>query len=216
MLLLIFAGRDVGRAIDEDIGRHQVRIGVKADGGVLTVLAGFFLELGHAVEPAEAGDAIEDPGKLRMGGNTALGENDRLFRIDPGRDIGGGDFAGVFAQLVRILPDRDRVHIDGAIDALIILLQSDEVADRTEIVAKMQVAARLNAGKNTRHYELFLTLWTRAPSDSLQSGRRGRNRAGPGGYLGLIAGGWQGVNRFTPRRAVSACFSPPAGGRRQR
>ena len=54
MLLLVLADRHVRRAIDQDVGRHQARIGVKPDRGVLAVLAGLLLELGHAVEPAHA------------------------------------------------------------------------------------------------------------------------------------------------------------------
>ena len=64
MLLLILADRHVRRAVDQNVGGHQVRIGVEADRRVLAVLAGLLLELGHAVEPAEAGDAIEHPGEF--------------------------------------------------------------------------------------------------------------------------------------------------------
>ena len=52
MLLLVVANRDMGRAIDQNVGRHQHRIIVKPNGSVLTVLAGLLLELRHPVEPA--------------------------------------------------------------------------------------------------------------------------------------------------------------------
>ena len=64
MLLLVVADRHVGGAIEQDVGRHQHRIVVEADGRVLAVLARLLLELGHAVEPAEPRDAIEHPGEL--------------------------------------------------------------------------------------------------------------------------------------------------------
>ena len=64
MLLLVVADRHMGGAIGEDVGRHQGRIGEQADRGVLAVLAGLLLELRHAVQPAHAGDAVEDPGEL--------------------------------------------------------------------------------------------------------------------------------------------------------
>ena len=67
MLLLVVADRHVGGEIGEDVGGHQHRIVVEPDRGVLAVLAGLLLELGHAVEPAEAGDAVEHPGELGMG-----------------------------------------------------------------------------------------------------------------------------------------------------
>ena len=94
MLLLVLADRHVGGAIGEDVGGHQHRIVVEADRGVLAVLAGLLLELGHAVEPAEAGDAVEDPGELGVGEDLALVEDDVLLRVDAGGDEGGGDLAG--------------------------------------------------------------------------------------------------------------------------
>src|SRR5690606_14519497 len=66
MLLLVFANGYMRRAIDENVGRHQARIGVEPDRSVLAVLAGLLLELRHAVQPAHARDAIEDPGELRV------------------------------------------------------------------------------------------------------------------------------------------------------
>ena len=148
VLLLVLADRHVGGAIDQNVGRHQRRIGVEADRGVLAVLAGLFLELRHAVEPAEPGDAIEDPGKLGVLGNLALVEHDVLLRIDAAGDERRGDFANGVRQFGRILPDRDRVQIDDAIDAVVAVLQFDEALDGAEIVAEMQIAGRLHAGKN--------------------------------------------------------------------
>ena len=148
MLLLILADRHVRCAIDQDVGRHQRRIGIEADRGILAVLAGFFLELRHPVEPAEAGDAIEDPGELGVLGHLALVEHDVLCRIDAAGDERRGDLADGARQLGRVLPDRDRVQIDDAIDAVVAVLQLDEALDGAEIIAEVQVAGRLHAGKN--------------------------------------------------------------------
>ena len=148
MLLLVFADRHMGRAIDQNVGRHQRRIGVKTDRGVLAVLAGLLLELRHPVEPAEAGDAIEHPGKLGMLGHLALIEDDVFRRIDAAGDEGRGDLADGVRQFGRILPHRDRVQIDDAINAVVAVLQFDKALDGAKIVAEMQVAGRLYAGKN--------------------------------------------------------------------
>ena len=93
MLLLVLADRHVRRAIGENVGRHQVRIGVKADRRVLAILAGLLLELRHAVEPAEARHAIEDPGELGVLRHLALVEEDALLGVEAGGDVGGRHLA---------------------------------------------------------------------------------------------------------------------------
>jgi len=149
VLLLVFADRHMGGAIEQDVGRHQHRIVVQADRRVLAVLAGFFLELGHAVEPADPCDAIEDPGQFGVAGDLALVEHDVLLRVDAAGNKGRGDLAGVAGEFQRATPHRDalrdRVHVDHAIDAVVAFLQLDEIDDRAEVIAEMQIAGRLDA-----------------------------------------------------------------------
>src|SRR5690606_23565600 len=115
------------------------------------------LELRHAVQPAHARDAVEHPRKFRMARNLALVEDDRLVGIDTGGEIGTRDLADIVGQFGRILPQRDGVHVDDAIDARILILQRHETPDGAEIIAEMQVAGGLDARKDARrelgHYE---------------------------------------------------------------
>ena len=145
VLLLVLADRHMGRAIGQDVGRHQVGIRIETHGGVLAVLAGLVLELGHAVEPAEAGDAIEHPGELGMLGDLALVEHDVFVRVDAGRQEGRGDFADLPVQVMGVLRHGDRVHVDHAIDAVMGVLHRHEALDGPEIIAEMKVSGRLNA-----------------------------------------------------------------------
>ena len=148
VLLLVLADRHVRRAIDQDVGRHQVRIGVEPDRGVLAVLAGLLLELGHAVEPAEPRHAVEHPGELGVLGDLALVEHDVLLRIDAAGDERRGHLADRLGQLVRVLPHRDGVQVDHAIDAVVAVLQLDELDDGAEVIAEVQVAGRLHPGEH--------------------------------------------------------------------
>lgn len=66
MLLLVITDRNMGGAVDHNVGGHQARIGEKTEGGVLAVLSGLVLELGHPVHPADPGDAVEDPGEFSV------------------------------------------------------------------------------------------------------------------------------------------------------
>src|SRR5579875_1290493 len=119
MLLLVLANRNMRRAIEKNIGGHQARIGIKPDRGILAVPAGLFLELSHAVEPADACHAIEDPGKLSMFGDLALVEHDVPVRIDAASDESGRDFPDVRLQFLRLLRHGDRVQINHTIDAIV-------------------------------------------------------------------------------------------------
>src|SRR4051794_28168794 len=152
MLLLVLADRHMRRAVSQDVGRHEHRIVIEPDRGVLAILAGLLLELGHTVEPAEPRNAIEHPRELRVFGNLALIEHDVPLGIDASGDESRRHLAGRAPKRFWPAPyvNRygDRVHVDNAIDALELLLQRDEFLDRAEVVAEMQVAGRLHPGKH--------------------------------------------------------------------
>ena len=155
MLLLVLADRHVRRLVEQDVGRHQHRIGVEPEPGIVALLAGLLLELGHAVEPAQGREAAQEPAKLGMARDAALVEDDAAVGIDAGGDVGGGHFVRLGAELKRVLRQRERVQIDDAEDAVEIALEAHPVADRAEIIAEMQVAGRLDAGKDPIHRGLI-------------------------------------------------------------
>ena len=92
-----------------------------------------------------------------MRGYLTLVEQDALFRIEPGSDVGSRHLADGAAQFLRILPDGNRVQIDNAIHALVRFLQLDPLQHGTQIVSQVQAAGRLHAGKDTflqRHFSI--------------------------------------------------------------
>jgi hypothetical protein len=140
VLLLVLADRHMGRLVGQDVGGLQDRIGVEPDALALLVLAGLVLELGHAVEPAEPGHAVEDPGELGVFGHGRLGENRRHLGIEAGRQVSGDDLAHLVLQLRRFLPDGDGVHIGDEDEGLHLVLQAGELHQGAEVVAQVQVA----------------------------------------------------------------------------
>src|SRR6185312_15214704 len=90
----------------------------------------------------------EHPGKLGVLVNLALVEDDVLLRIDAAGEESGRDLARRLRQLDGVLPYRDGMHVDDAIDAVIAVLQRDEFGDRAEIIAEVQIAGWLHAGKH--------------------------------------------------------------------
>jgi hypothetical protein len=149
VLFLVVADRHVGGAIEQDVGCHQHRIVVETHRRGLAILAGLFLELRHAVEPADPRHAIEDPGQFRVFVHLALVEHDVFLGIDARGDKGSGHFAGIAREFRRAAPHLHRlrqcVHVDDAIEAVVGLLQLHEVDDRAEVIAEMQIARWLDA-----------------------------------------------------------------------
>ena len=151
MLLLVFADRNVRRLVDADIRRHQHRIGVEADRRALLVLAALLLELGHAVEPAKARDAIEDPRQLGMLLHHRLCEDRRMLRIDARGDIRRRHFARGFAHIrgkgvAGIL--RQGMHVHHAEKAGHLVLHAHPILQRAQIIAEVQRVGGLHAGKD--------------------------------------------------------------------
>src|SRR5260370_17206523 len=81
MLFLVLADRHMGRLVEEDVGSHQHRIAIEAETGLILLLAGLVLELGHPVEPTERGQTAEDPTELGMPADLPLVEDPAPPRI---------------------------------------------------------------------------------------------------------------------------------------
>src|SRR5690606_18563542 len=62
------------------------------------------------------------------------------------------NFSRLGTQGCRFLPYGDGVEIDHAVNALVGVLQADEVANGAEVVAEVQIAGGLHAGENALHY----------------------------------------------------------------
>ena len=82
-----------------------------------------------------------------MGGNMRLDEH-RLLGLDPARQIDGRQAQGVLPESRRILRDGDGVQVDDAKDVVVLVLVPDPVPERTQVVAEVKAAARLDAGED--------------------------------------------------------------------
>ncbi len=176
MLFLILPHRHMGRAIEQDVGGHQHRIIVQANARALAVLARLVLELGHAVEPADARDIVEQPGQLAVRGHARLVEQDRSRGIDAAGDDRGGHFETVVGDAARIDRIGQRVQIGDEIHALAarrldIRLHADPLLDRAKIVAEVQIAGGLDAGNDAHGKGPGLQVDLRRTSDRMSLGR---------------------------------------------
>ena len=135
------------RPVDEDVGRHQHRVGEQADGRARCpcdlVLVGV-----RPLEQAHAGDRREDPGQLGHLGHVRLAEEGRLRGVEAERQVVEGDVADVLAQERGVLDRRQGVVVGDEVEALALVLQRDVLPDGAEVVAEVQLARRLDAGED--------------------------------------------------------------------
>ena len=87
VLALVVADRHEVGLVQQDVGRHQHRVGEQARAGRIPrrPLPDLVLELGHAGKLAHAGGALEEPGQLGMLMDVALDEQRATLRVQPGR-----------------------------------------------------------------------------------------------------------------------------------
>ena len=148
MLLLILAHRDIVGLIEQDIRRHQRRIGEETAVDVLAVLGGLVLKLRHARELAEHRIAVQDPAELSVLRHVGLDEQRVLLGVQAAGDVLRQLLERAAAQRRRVLTHGDRVHIGHEVVVVKFLVALRPVLDRAEVGPEGQIAAGLNAGQH--------------------------------------------------------------------
>ena len=148
MLLLILAHGDIVGLIEQDIRRHQRRIGEETAVDVLAVLGGLVLKLRHARELAEHRIAVQDPAELGVLRHVGLDEQRVLLGVQAAGDVLRQLLERAAAQRRRVLTHGDRVHIGHEVVVVKFLVALRPVLDRAEVGPEGQIAAGLNAGQH--------------------------------------------------------------------
>ena len=86
-----------------------------------------------------------------MGMHRGLVEQDAALRVDAGGDQRRRHLAGGLRQRFRVVRLGDRVQIDRAVDALMIVLQFHPVAHRAQVVAEGGNTGGLDAREDALH-----------------------------------------------------------------
>ena len=150
VLALVVADGHRRGVVEQDVGRHEHRVGEEADADRLLPLA-LVLELGHPSELAHGGRALEQPGQPRVLGNVALDEEDGALGVEAdgeqveggvervGPQVGGFDVAG------------QGVQVDHAVEGVVGVLQRDPVTQGPEIVPEREVPGRRDPREGPFH-----------------------------------------------------------------
>ena len=104
VLALVVAHRHRRRVVEEDVGRHEDRVGEEPDPDRLLALA-LVLELGHAPQLAHRRGALEQPGQPGVLGHVALDEQGAAVGVEP-------DGEQVEGRIERVGPDGRRVDVE--------------------------------------------------------------------------------------------------------
>lgn len=88
VLALVVADGHVRGAVEQDVGSHQHRIGVEGSASHRPTAA-LLLELGHPVQLAHVGGALQQVGELRVRRHPTLLEQRRVRRVEPARQHQG-------------------------------------------------------------------------------------------------------------------------------
>ena len=148
MLLLILAHGDIVGLIEQDIRRHQRRIGEETAVDVLAVLGRLVLKLRHARELAEHRIAVQHPPKLCVLRHVGLDKERVLLGIEAAGNVLRELLERAATQRRRILTHGDRVHIGHEVVVVKFLVALRPVLDRAEVGPEGQIAAGLNAGQH--------------------------------------------------------------------
>ena len=100
------------------------------------------------LDPADRRHRAEQPGELGVLGAMALDEERALLRVEPEREERRGHVAGPGSERVGVVEARQGVVVDDAVDRLVLALERDVVADRSQIVAEMDDPGRLDPAED--------------------------------------------------------------------
>ena len=150
---MVFAHRHVRCLIKQDIRRLEHGIGEQRDRGAFAVLARLVLELGHPAQPAHPRGTVQQPLQFGMRGNLRLVEQDRTIRIDTTGDQRSGHFQRGRVQVGRYMRHGNGMQVGQKEQALAAfrhgVLHVHPIADRPEVIAKVEIASGLDAGNDT-------------------------------------------------------------------
>ena len=145
VLLLVAADRDEVGIVNQDIGRHEDRVG--EDAVVWGKAAGqFFLVTVASFEQAHRGDGGEHPGQFCDGGHVGLAEQEGRGGVQSAGQEIERNVQSVLAALGGVEERGHGMVVGDEIEGLALFLQFDGGFHHAKVIAQVERARRLNAG----------------------------------------------------------------------
>ena len=150
VLLLVPAHRHLVGIVDENVGRHQHRIGEQAVVDLLIPAPGV-LEGVRPFQQAHGRDATEHPGQFGDLGDVGLAKEGMAFEIHAQGGEGGHQLIGLLAHHLRIANRGQRMEVGDEIKGFPRLLQGQGRLDHAQVIAQMRLSGGLDAGQGASH-----------------------------------------------------------------
>ncbi len=148
VLLLVLPHRHRVGLVEEDVGRHQYRVGEEAVRGG-DPLRHLVLVAVRLLQHPHRADHREEPRQLVYLRHRALAEEDRFLRVQPAGQEGEGHLPDALAERRRVVDRGQRVVVGHEIDRLRGLgLPGHRPLDHAEIIAEMERPRGLDSRKN--------------------------------------------------------------------
>ena len=154
MLALVVTDGYGGRVVEQDVRRHEHRVGEEADTDRLLALA-LVLELRHAAQLAHGGRALEEPCQTRVLGDLTLDEEGAAVGVEPHREQVQHGVECVGPERLGRDLRRERVEVNDAVEGVVAVLEAHPVPQRAEVVAQREVAGGRDAREDAVHRTEF-------------------------------------------------------------
>ena len=150
VLALVIAHGHQRGVVEEDVRRHQDRIGEQPDPDRL-LRPRLVLELRHPPQLAHGRGALEEPGQAWMLGDMALEEEGAPVRVETRGQEQGRSLERSRAERFGVDVDGQGVEVHEAVEGLVVVLEGDPVAQRSQVIAEMEVAGGLDPREDSGH-----------------------------------------------------------------
>ena len=143
-------GVDRGLSPGPFVGKLDLAVGRVGLGGLEAEFGGLVLELGHALELPDGGQAGQHPGEFGVPDNVRLEELVAFVGIKTAGNVLGHALVGVLPENRGFGGRGDGVQIDDPEVAFVPVEHFRPVAHRSEVVAQGEIARGLGAGQDDR------------------------------------------------------------------
>ena len=141
---LVLADRHPAGLVDDDVRRLQHGV-VEQPHAVVDPFLALLLVGRGALQPADGHDRVEEPHQLGVLGEVGLADQSAALRVQADRQQVKHHVVRQLPQLRPVVDGGEGVHVDDAVDRVVLVLQAHVVDLSAEVIAQVRGARGLDA-----------------------------------------------------------------------